>query len=55
MFLDAGNTRSCKKKLKKLSEQEPNESRVVWREVTDDLRKNDLDRAAEAKHAVSVT
>ena len=30
----------------------PNESQIVWKDLTSNLKKNDLDAASKAKHAV---
>ena len=54
VFVDA-NTPVIRKKIKKLSNQEPYESRVVWQHLTEALERDDSENAAEAKHAVSTT
>ena len=52
MFIDA-NTPTIRKKIKKLSKQEPYESRIVWRDLTEAMARGDSETAAEAKHTVS--
>ena len=52
VFVDADSP-IIRKKIKKLSKQEPFESRVVWRELTESLARDDSEAAGEAKHAVS--
>ena len=52
MFVDA-NTPTVRKKIKKLSKQEPYESRIVWRDLTEAMARGDSETAAEAKHTVS--
>lgn len=51
MFIDA-NAPVIRKKIKKFTKQEPYESRVVWKHLTEALEKQDSEAAAEAKHAV---
>ena len=51
MFIDASSP-TVRKKIKKLSKQEPYESRIVWRELTEALARGDSTTAAEAKHTV---
>ena len=51
MFVDA-NSPVIRKKIKKLSKQEPFESRVVWRHLTEALAREESEAAGEAKHAV---
>ena len=53
VFVDTLNTPTIRKKLKKLSSQDPGESRQRWQHVTEALRKQDIEAATEAKHAVS--
>lgn len=55
MFVDTINTPTVKKKLLKLSAQDPGESRRRWNKVTDALWKKDIDSATDAKHAVRRT
>ena len=43
---------TIRKKIKKLDKQEPYESRVVWRHLTESLERGDKEAAAEAKHTV---
>lgn len=42
-----------RKKVKKFSLQDENESRSVWRYVTEALEREDAQAAAAAKHEVS--
>ena len=53
MFVDA-NTPTVRKKIKKLSKQEPYESRIVWRDLTEAMARGDSETAAEAKYTVSM-
>ena len=53
MFVDTINTPTVKKKLQKLSAQDPGESRRRWQHVTEALFKKDIEEATDAKHAVS--
>lgn len=50
--MDTINTPTVKKKLLKLSAQDPGESRRRWKKVTDALWKKDIESATDAKHAV---
>ncbi|XP_059476754.1 oxysterol-binding protein-related protein 9 isoform X2 [Neocloeon triangulifer] len=52
LFVDVNKVPIIKKCVKPISEQESNESRTVWKEVTAGLRLNDLDRAHEAKTSI---
>lgn len=54
VFFDCSKNATIKKKLKNLSAVEPSDSRMVWRTVTEAIRKNDAEGAASGKHAVSV-
>lgn len=40
------------KKVRKFSLQEENESRIVWRCLTEALEREDIEAAAAAKHEV---
>ena len=51
VFVDASNP-TIRKKIKKQDKQEPYESRVVWRHLTESLERGDKEAAAEAKHTV---
>ena len=51
VFVDA-NAPTIRKKIKKLSKQEPYESRVVWRDLTEAIARDDSEAAGEAKHTV---
>lgn len=53
VFMDTINTPTVRKKLLKLSAQDPLESRRLWQHVTEALSKGDVDTAAKAKHIVS--
>ena len=50
--MDTINTPTVRKKLLKVSAQDPGESRRRWRHVTEALWKKDIDAATDAKHAV---
>ncbi|XP_058810229.1 oxysterol-binding protein-related protein 9 isoform X2 [Phymastichus coffea] len=52
LFADVREQRIEKKIVRPMSEQEDNESRKVWREVTWGLRINDMDKASVAKSAI---
>lgn len=52
MFVDTRSIRSIKKVVKPIVEQEPYESRRLWRKVTAALKMQDVDAATNAKHAV---
>ena len=51
--MDTINTPTVRKKLLKLSAQDPGESGRLWQHVTEALSKGDVDTAAQAKHVVS--
>ena len=51
--MDTINTPIIRKKLKKLSAQDPGESRRRWQFVTEALLNRDVEAATEAKHTVS--
>ena len=53
MFVDTINTPTVKKKLQKLSAQDPGESRRRWQRVTEALFSRDIEEATDAKHEVS--
>ena len=53
VFMDTLNTPTIRKKLRKLSAQDPAESRKRWQHVTTALTSKDVDAATDAKHAVS--
>lgn len=44
--------RIIKKQVRPISQQEDNESRKLWKEVTVGLRFNDIDKATNAKFAL---
>jgi len=50
VFIDTLNTPTIRKKLKRLSAQDPEESRSRWQHVTEALRRQDIEAATEAKH-----
>ncbi|XP_031782510.1 oxysterol-binding protein-related protein 9 isoform X3 [Nasonia vitripennis] len=52
IFADVREQRIEKKMVKPMSEQDEDESRKVWREVTMGLRINDMDKATAAKCAI---
>ena len=51
VFVDA-DAPTIRKKIKKLSKQEPYESRVVWKDLTEAMARGDSEAAGEAKHTV---
>ena len=51
-FADVKDFKVEKKLVKPISEQEDNESRKIWREVTFGLKINDMDKATNAKYAI---
>lgn len=51
-FVNVQNLRIVKKKVRPISQQEPNESRRLWKEVTAGLKFNDIDKATNAKFAL---
>lgn len=53
--MDTVNTPTYRKKLRRLSAQDPCESRKRWKDVTTALRRRDVEKATDAKHAVSHT
>jgi hypothetical protein len=50
VFVDTINTPTVKKKLQKLSAQDPGESRRRWQRVTEALFSRDIEEATDAKH-----
>ena len=52
VFLDTHNLQTVRKKIKRLDAMERHESRLVWRDLTQALRAEDLESATDAKHAV---
>ena len=50
--MDTINTPTVRKKLLKLSAQDPGESRKRWQHVTEALWNKDIEAATDAKHAV---
>ena len=54
VFIDTLNTPTYRKKLKKLSVQDPAESRSCWQHVTRALRVPDVEAATDAKHLVRI-
>ena len=54
VFMDTLNTPTIRKRLKRLSSQDPGESRRRWQHVTEALKRRDLEAAADAKHMVSL-
>ena len=53
--MDTLNSPTIRKKLQKLSSQDPGESRYRWRHVTEALSKKDVEAASEGKHMVSLS
>ena len=53
VFFDTINTPTVKKKLQKVSAQDPGESRRRWQRVTEALFSKDIEEATDAKHEVS--
>ncbi|ETN66308.1 hypothetical protein AND_001901 [Anopheles darlingi] len=51
-FVDVNSIPIYKKKVRPVSEQQENESRRVWREVTAGLKMNDIEKATNAKFQV---
>lgn len=49
VFVDVNRMPTFKKKVRPISEQEENESRRIWLEVTAGLHLNDIERATNAK------
>lgn len=49
VFVDVNQMPTFKKKVRPISEQEENESRRIWLEVTAGLHLNDIERATNAK------
>lgn len=52
MILDVRSKPCIRKKIEKFSLQKDNESRVVWKFVTQALEREDIEAAAAAKHEV---
>nr|XP_032821793.1 oxysterol-binding protein-related protein 9-like [Petromyzon marinus] len=52
LFMDTRSVPTTKKKVRRVEEQQGNESRRLWREVTRSLRAHDLEAATQAKHRV---
>ncbi|XP_061423590.1 oxysterol-binding protein-related protein 9-like isoform X1 [Lethenteron reissneri] len=52
LFMDTRSLPTTKKKVRRVEEQQGNESRRLWREVTRSLRARDLEAATQAKHRV---
>ena len=50
--MDTINTPTVKKKILKVSAQDPGESRRRWQHVTRALLNKDIEAATDAKHAV---
>jgi len=50
--MDTVNTPTIPKKLRRLSAQDPGESRRRWHLVTEALKKRDMEAASDAKHLV---
>lgn len=50
--IDVNKLEIVKKLVKPISQQEENESRKVWRDVTLGLKVNDIDKATAAKQKV---
>ncbi|XP_050542559.1 oxysterol-binding protein-related protein 9 isoform X2 [Daktulosphaira vitifoliae] len=48
-FVDTKAIEVTKKRVRKVSEQDPNESRVIWKEVTLGLKIDNVDKASQAK------
>lgn len=51
-FVDVNSIPIFKKKVRPVSDQDENESRKVWREVTAGLKMNDIEKATNAKFQV---
>ncbi|KAJ8974999.1 hypothetical protein NQ317_013309 [Molorchus minor] len=51
-YVDVNTLYITKKQVKPISEQEENESRRLWKEVTAGLKFNEIDRATNAKQAL---
>ncbi|RZB39496.1 oxysterol-binding protein-related protein 9 [Asbolus verrucosus] len=51
-FIDVNALEIIKKQVKPISQQEINESRRLWKEVTAGLKYNDIDKATSAKQAL---
>lgn len=51
-FIDVNALHVIKKQVKPISQQEPNESRRLWKEVTAGLKFNDITKATTAKQTL---
>lgn len=51
-FIDVNSLNIIKKNVKPIAQQEENESRRLWKEVTAGLKFNNIDRATNAKSAL---
>lgn len=51
-FVNVHNLRIIKKQVRPISQQDENESRRLWKEVTAGLKFNDIDKATNAKFAL---
>ena len=54
VFLDIRSMPRIRKKVKKFALQQECESRIVWKNVTEALQREDAEAAADAKHQVSL-
>lgn len=52
--MDTVNTPTVRKKLLRLSAQDPEASRRRWQHVTEALARGDIDTASQAKYIVSL-
>lgn len=52
LVLDCSTEKSCPRKNLPESMNLPYESQVIWKDLTNNLKKNDLDAASKAKHIV---
>ncbi|KAK3877868.1 hypothetical protein Pcinc_017452 [Petrolisthes cinctipes] len=52
MFVDTQKMGIVKKNVKQVAQQSPNESRIMWKEVTAGLKFNQIDQATDAKCAL---
>jgi hypothetical protein len=52
LFIDVNALHTIKKQVKPISQQEANESRRLWKEVTAGLKFNDIDKATSAKQTL---
>ncbi|XP_025832138.1 oxysterol-binding protein-related protein 9 [Agrilus planipennis] len=52
VFIDVNKLSTIKKRVRPIAEQEENESRKLWKEVTRGLKYNEIDKASHAKEEI---